>query len=164
MISIENNVRLACWLKFFSRWDGWVVALGGGIVLLGWSLGNEMLKRVLPGLVAMNPITALGFIVAGASLMCYWLAETKPMHKWKYGRAMAFLLVFVGTLKLIQYIAGWDLTFDQMLFPTQLQSDGTGFANQIAPNTAYNFILAGFAFGAATYSPVSEFRYFSRFV
>jgi hypothetical protein len=100
MILVENNIRLTYWLKSFSRWDGWLVALGGGIVLLGWSSGNEMLKRILPGLVAMNPVTALGFILAGTSLMCYWLAETKPAHKWEYGRVMAGILVAVGVLKI----------------------------------------------------------------
>lgn len=157
MVSIENNVRLAYWLKIFSRWDGWFVALGGGIVLLGWSFGNEMVKRILPGLVAMNPVTALGFILAGASLMCYWLAEIKPAHHWKYGRAMALVLIVIGALKLSQYITGWHLAFfDQMLFRTQLQNDGTGFANQIAPNTAYNFILAGLALWSLN-SPIRRF-------
>ena len=88
MVAIENDVRLTRWLKGFSRWDGWLVALGGGIVLLGWSLGNEMLMRILPGLVAMNPVTALGFILAGTSLAGYWLAETKPAYRWEFGRAM----------------------------------------------------------------------------
>ncbi len=114
-------------------------------MLLGWSLGNEVLKRILPGLVAMNPVTALGFILAGASLLCYWLAETKPAHKWESGRAMGGVLVVVGTLKLSEYILGWHLAFDQTLFQTQLQRDGTGFPNQIAPNTAFNFILSGLA-------------------
>jgi two-component system cell cycle sensor histidine kinase/response regulator CckA len=143
MVSIENNLRLVHWLKSFSRWDGWLVALGGGIVLLGWSFGNEMLKCILPGLVAMNPVTALGFILAGASLMCYWLAETKLAHKWKFGRAMACVLVVIGVLKLSEYIVGWHLAFDQILFQTQLQNDGTWFANQVAPNTAYNFLISG---------------------
>ena len=137
------------------------MALGGGIVLLGWSLGNEMLKRILPGLVAMNPFTALGFILAGASLMCYWLAETKPAHQWKYGRVMASALVVIGGLKIGEYVAGWHLTFDQMLFRTQLQNDGTGFTNQIAPNTAYNFILAGLALWSLN-SPARRFSRWSQ--
>jgi len=156
MVSIENNVRLTCRLKSFSRWDGWVVAFGGGIVLLGWSLGNEVLKRILPGLVAMNPVTALGFIIAGASLLCYWLAETRPAHKCEYGRALADVLVVIGTLKLGEYTFGWHLAFDQTLFRIQLQNDGTGFPNQIAPNTAFNFILSGLA-PRFLHSPVRRF-------
>lgn len=145
MVAVENDIRLTCWLKNFSRWDGWLVALGGGIVLLGWSLGNEMLMRILPGLVAMNPFTAMGFIAAGASLTCYWLAETKFAPMWQFGRVMGGALVIMGVLKLGGYLGVWHLGFDQMLFRTELQKDGTGFTNQIAPNTAFNFVLSGLA-------------------
>jgi two-component system cell cycle sensor histidine kinase/response regulator CckA len=158
MIAIENDVRLTRWLKGFSRWDGWLVALGGGIVLLGWSVGSEMLMRILPGLVAMNPVTALGFILAGGSLACYWLAETKPARQREYGRAMGGVLIVIGVFKLMGYIMGWHLGFDQMLFRAQLRNDGTGFTNQIAPNTALNFILGGFALWFL-HSPVRRFSY-----
>jgi len=156
MVSIENNARLTYRLKNFSRWDGWVVAFGGGIVLLGWSLGNEVLKRILPGLVAMNPVTALGFILAGASLLSYWLAEGKDTRHWEYGRALADILIVIGALKLGEYIFGWHLAFDQTLFRIQLQNDGTGFPNQIAPNTAFNFVLSGFAL-RFLHAPVRRF-------
>lgn len=142
---VENDVRLTCWLKGFSRWDGWVLAFGGSVVLLGWSLGNEMLMRILPGLVAMNPFTALGFIAAGISLACYWWGRTKSTHSGEIGRAMGYLLVIMGVLKLGGYIGAWHSHFDQTLFTAELQKDGTGFKNQIAPNTAFNFVLAGFA-------------------
>ena len=109
----------------------------------------------------MNPVTALGFILAGASLMCYWLAETKPAHKWKYGRAMAGVLFAIGVLKISEYIFNWHLAFDQIFFRTQLQNDGTGFANQIAPNTAYNFILSGLALWSLN-SPIRRFSRWSQ--
>lgn len=158
MVAIENDVRLTRWLKGFSRWDGWFVALGGGIVLLGWSLGNEMLMRILPGLVAMNPVTALGFILAGTSLACFWLAETKTAFMWGFGRAMGAVLIVIGVFKLTGYIMGWHLGFDQVLFRAHLRNDGTGFTNQIAPNTALNFILSGLALWFL-HSPVRRFSY-----
>ena len=45
MVAGENNVRSALRLERTSRWDGWSIALGGGIVLPGWLLENDMLKR-----------------------------------------------------------------------------------------------------------------------
>ncbi|HUA37116.1 MAG TPA: ATP-binding protein [Candidatus Sulfopaludibacter sp.] len=129
---------------------------GGGMVLLGWSLGNEVLMQILPGLVAMNPFTALGFIAAGISLACYWLGEAKSAHSEEIGRAMGYLLVIMGVLKLGGYLGVWHLHFDRMLFPGELQKDGTGFKNEIAPNTAFNFALSGLAL-CFLHSPVRGF-------
>jgi len=126
------------------------------MVLLGWSLGNEVLMQILPGLVAMNPFTALGFIAAGISLACYWLGEAKSAHSEEIGRAMGYLLVIMGVLKLGGYLGVWHLHFDRMLFPGELQKDGTGFKNEIAPNTAFNFALSGLAL-CFLHSPVRGF-------
>lgn len=50
-----------------------VLALGMS-VLLGWWVQNPLLMSGIPGLVAMNPVTAVGFILAGASL---WLLHAE---------------------------------------------------------------------------------------
>jgi two-component system, cell cycle sensor histidine kinase and response regulator CckA len=131
------------WLKSLSRWDGWLVATGGAVVFLGWCLGSEVLKRLLPGLVAMNPVTALGFIMAGLSLLCFGLPKNYARAGANLGRVLAGILAVIGTLKLSQYLFGWTVRFDQFFFREQLLADSTGFSNQIAPNTALNFILAG---------------------
>lgn len=56
-------------LKTVARVAGVVPDMVGCLVLAGWEFDVEVLKRILPGLVAMNPITALTFILAGISLM-----------------------------------------------------------------------------------------------
>ena len=40
------------------------VVIGGLLVLLGWSYGIEVLKRVQPGLTAMNPVTAICLVLS----------------------------------------------------------------------------------------------------
>lgn len=40
----------------------------GELVLIGWTFDIELLKRILPGFVAMNPLTAIGFILTGSAL------------------------------------------------------------------------------------------------
>jgi len=65
MSSLGNSVRLAHWLKIFSRWDGWLVAAGTGIILLGWAFENEMLKSIFPGLAILEkPYTVEQLLVA----------------------------------------------------------------------------------------------------
>ncbi|MGH7994447.1 MAG: ATP-binding protein, partial [Limisphaerales bacterium] len=94
--------------------------------------------------------------MAGTSLTCYWLAEAKTARTWPFGRAMGCLLVIMGVLKLGGYIGVWHSGFDQILFRGELQNDGTGFTNQIAPNTAFNFVLSGLALWFL-HSPAREF-------
>src|SRR5580692_4299461 len=135
---------LADWMKSASQWDGWILIFGGGIVLTGWCLGNDSLKRVIPGFVAMNPVTAISFIFAGISLLCFRQSENRSTPAIIAGRALAAFLVVVGALKLCGYEFGWRLPFDQVLFHEQIQRE-TGLPNQIAPNTAFNFLMGGLA-------------------
>ena len=64
----QANPRLIAWLKAFSQAAGVVVIAAGCLVLVGWMLDIEALKRIHPGLVAMNPATAVAFILAGLRL------------------------------------------------------------------------------------------------
>jgi two-component system cell cycle sensor histidine kinase/response regulator CckA len=57
---------------------------------------------------------------------------------------LAGFLITVGAVKLCAYEFGWRLPFDRLLFYDQIRRE-TGFPNQIAPNTAFNFFLAGLA-------------------
>ena len=131
-------------MKSTSQWDGWILIFGGGIVLTGWCLGNDSLKRIIPGFVAMNPVSAIGFVFAGISLLCFWRSENRSTHAVAIGRALAGFLAAMGTLKLCAYEFGWRIPFDQVLFHDQIRRE-TGFPNQIAPNTALNFLIAGLA-------------------
>jgi hypothetical protein len=139
----KNSVQLDKWLKNISQWDAEIVVFGGAAVLLGWLLENELLKRVIPGLVAMNPVSALGFIFAGTSLLCFWRSRHKEMFASYWGRLLASVLILIGGLKLIGYMTGWHFAFDQVLFGDQIRNDPATFKNQIAPNTAFNFLLTG---------------------
>lgn len=83
------------------RGAGALAALTGGLVLVGWALDVEVLKRILPGLVAMNPVTALAFVLAGASLLL--VGEGRGIVA---GRALALVVALVGLLKLVEVFSG----------------------------------------------------------
>ena len=135
-------VRLARWLKIFSQWDGWLLVFGGGTVLLGWILGNESLKRVFPRFVAMNPLTAIGFIIAGVALLLFWQSKKGSSLVRIGSRILAGILILFGALKLSEYCFGWHSFFDQIFFRNKT-NHGTVLANQIAPSTAFNFLISG---------------------
>lgn len=118
------------------------IAVAVGLsVLTGWIAGIEPLKRVFPGLVSMNPLTAIAFILAGASL---WLqGEDRSQKKRSLAQTLAALVITIGALRLLGYLLDWDRGPDQWLFRDRLQDDQSPFANRMAPNAALNFILLG---------------------
>lgn len=121
------------------------MAMGvGALVLVGWAIGNEFLKRILPGFVAMNPTTAMCFFAAGLAL---WLVLRQERSRTLKGmaKALAVLVFSVGTLKLIGLAADWPVAVDGFLFASKLSSGRDLLPNRMAPNTALNFILIGFS-------------------
>ena len=90
--------------------------------------------------------------MAGTSLLCFWHARENEKDS-TFGRILAGVLVGIGILKLGQYLFGWPIAFDEILFRSQLEGDPTGIPNQIAPNTAFNFVLGGSALWFLNGSP-----------
>ncbi len=44
--------------------------------MCGWIVGNDVLKSLVPGLVAMNPVTAVAFVLLGCR--CGFLSSRRP--------------------------------------------------------------------------------------
>ena len=111
----------------------------GWLVLLGWQLDLPILRSTLPGRVAMNPMTALTFMLAAGSL---WL-QVEPFADrrklWWAGRVAASLVLLVGLITLVGYVVGQNLGLDQLLFQSRLEG------NRIAPNTGLSLLLLGAA-------------------
>jgi hypothetical protein len=95
------------------------VALGAGLVLLAWALDIEGAMNILPALPKMMPNTALGLLLAAASL---WLLRVeRPQSSLQRlqrsaGRLSALAVTLLGLLTLVEYLSGWDLGIDQLLF------------------------------------------------
>jgi len=90
----------------------------------------------------MNPVTALCFVLSGISLLCFWQRGRIASISAVAGRIAATLMIGCAVIKLCTYLFGWQFHFDQFLFRHQIEHDG-GFINQIAPNTAFNFLVSG---------------------
>src|SRR5690349_5336181 len=98
----NTHARLAGWMRELSRVGAALVIAVGVSVLVGWSLHIDSLKRVFPDLIAMNPVTALCFILSGTALILLY-----PLHPTRKRRhaaeILAFLVLLVAIFKLIDY-------------------------------------------------------------
>ena len=103
------------------------------LVLIGWQFGIEALKTVLPNVVAMNPVTALLFILCGISL--YLIKEDSSIKKQQIGKYVGLAVAVIGIIRLTGI--NFDLALYDLLYRNSLLGD------KVAPNTALNFVLTG---------------------
>ncbi|MEO6808685.1 MAG: PAS domain-containing protein, partial [Isosphaeraceae bacterium] len=144
----DCDPRLKTWLMRFSRLSGVLVALIGVLVLIGWATGLTVLKSISNVIVAVNPLTAVCFILAGSSLRLWWLGRTRPGAK-PLARGLALAVVALGLLKLVDLFPGWDVGVDRWLFADSLEVAWEAQANRMAPNTAVGMLLIGLGLAVA---------------
>jgi PAS domain S-box-containing protein len=116
---------------------GAFAATAAASALLGWSLGDEGLKRIYPTFVAMNPATAVSLVAAGAALIFIRLSPV-------LSRTLAAVAAAVAAAKLFGLALKIEPGVDQILFPNSL-SGGGGPPSRMAPNTALAIGLLGLA-------------------
>lgn len=112
----------------------------GSMVLVGWLLGVEGLKRIMPGFVAMNPMTAVLFICSGISLL--FSIKPRPRSALRMsGKVVAIIVGAVAITKLLDIVLGYLPNVDEWLFTSKLSELPGQLPNRMAPNTALNFLL-----------------------
>src|ERR1019366_3855067 len=113
-----------------------VAVVVGAIVLVGWWLGIDVLKSIVPGHLTMKVNTAIGFILLGGGMLL----------RARGSRAAILPISVVLALSAVvgsQYLLGRDLGVDQWLFrelPGQL---GTVQPNRMAPATVVCLLTVG---------------------
>ncbi len=109
--------------------------------LVGWELDLPHLKSVVPGLIAMNPLTALCFLLVVASLAlgtCRLHAALRVVQA-----GCAAVVALSGLWCLGAYVLGRPAIVDQWLFSAQLQAASA--PSRMVPSTAFNFVCIGIA-------------------
>ena len=136
--------RIRNWPQIVSYLGSGASILVGFAVLLGWVFDLPALKSVVPGLVSMKANTALAFVLAGFSLL--FLKAIRP-NRWTQTLAQVFpaIVALIGLLTLSEYLFGWNLGIDQVLFREPPGAVGTSNPGRMAPATALNFTLLGLA-------------------
>jgi signal transduction histidine kinase len=122
-----------------------VLVAGLGIaVLTGWVTDTAVLKSFVPGLIEMKVNTAACFVLAGVSL---WVQAHPSTSRAALvvARLCAGAVLFLGTGSLCEWIFGWDLHIDQLLFTEPASAIYTSAPGRMAPNTAINFMCDSLA-------------------
>jgi PAS domain S-box-containing protein len=127
-----------------TRWSALIAALIGLAVLVGWTLEASWLKSLLPGTVYMKSNAALCLVLSALAL---WLLDGRkltPGGRWTV-LISAGISGLVGFATLIEYLTGWNLGLDQLLFREPAGVPATSHPNRMAPNAAAAFVLAAAA-------------------
>jgi len=112
----------------------------GAAVLVGWAFRVDLLRSVLPGQTAMNPLSAIAFILAGSALLAL-RRELVSRAAARAGRALAGAVLSIGALRLAGCVRALDTGIDRLLFDASLLQDVP--PNRMAANTALGFLLVG---------------------
>ncbi|HTL29612.1 MAG TPA: PAS domain S-box protein, partial [Tepidisphaeraceae bacterium] len=134
----RTHPRLETWMRYLSRIGAAIVIAVGLSVLIGWAREIDSLKRIFPGLIAMNPITAVCFIFSGSAL--WLLHDERSGGTSKHAADLCAFIVFVVTIfKLIDYAFAMETGIDKLLFRYRIERDI--IPNRMAPNTTVCFAL-----------------------
>jgi PAS domain S-box-containing protein len=121
-----------------------VIAIAA-IVLCGWEFNVGFLKQPFPHLAAMNPLTALLFILSGVSFLLL-SAKDQSNQKNLAGKILAFLVLFTALLRISTLFFDQNIPVDTILFRDRIIEDiSANIDVRMAMNAAFNFILTGSA-------------------
>jgi len=136
---MKNNPFLLSRLTLFYPITVILLALAA---TLGWIFDIEEFKKILPDAVSMNPISAVLFLCCAFVLLINFPVKRPKPLAWVFSS----LVVCISLAKVLSYLIPYQFGLDQFLFSSKLQNDTlNGIANEMAPNTAINFFLVGFA-------------------
>jgi PAS domain S-box-containing protein len=128
-----------------------IVIVVGCLVLIGWQLDLWWLKSVMPGAATMKANTAMCFLWAGISLKLQTRQRQTDLISrigtgcaTTLGCACAFAIMSIAFLTICEYIFGWNLGIDELLFrdPAALATSHPG---RMGINTAIGLSFTGAA-------------------
>jgi len=117
---------------------GFTIALLGAIVLAGWLTQSAALVQIIPTFAPMQYNEALGFLLAGVSLLA------TAAGKRTLTRVSATPLFVLAAITVAQYVTGLDFGIDDLLVEPFIATAAAHPA-RMAPTTAVGFALAAIA-------------------
>ncbi|MCG2613118.1 PAS domain S-box protein [Terrimonas sp. NA20] len=128
------------------RWSGYLnVGIGAiaALVLIGWNFDISLLKSLSTKTVAMNPTSAVCFVLA--SLSFFWRTRRQKTGKINLlAQLFAIIITAIAAIILINFLIDTGIRPDGILFNGAPENiSNTGSPNRMAPNTATCFLLTG---------------------
>jgi len=115
----------------------------GVLVLIGWIGDIDVFKQVVASSVAMNPATAVGFILLAPEALRLFVANTGSFIN-RACLLVTVIVIIAGAMKLSDLTLGTSFHIDQQLFPSKLALEAV-HPSRMAPNTAFCFFTLGWA-------------------
>jgi PAS domain S-box-containing protein len=164
-----------------ARLAAFIVAAVGGLILFAWQLASPELIEAFPGLTSMTPAAALGVIAAAIGLFCFTFRPIRPLARLigfalvvlgltilsqdlfgfnlgidqalVGGNNLAAGAVQTGELRMAPGITGLLIVFGLALLYAKQGGISSAFSQILALVMLAQvlIVLAGFAYGVATY-------------
>jgi PAS domain S-box-containing protein len=115
------------------------------LVLLGWLLDIDMLRRMGSPLVGMNPLTAICLLIGSTSFLLLRNNTSKTTRE-SFGMALAFLLLLLAGNRILGFASSIDLPVDTWLFAEKFQAlELPNRSGRMSFNNAFCFLLWAFS-------------------
>ena len=134
--AVGRRFRLA------ARLMGLLAVLIGAAVLAGWAADLPRLRSLSPHWVQMKANAATGLLIAGIAVTLTASRKPSPRQAHVIGLCAA-IVVAIGGLTFAEYVGGWDLHIDQLLFTEPPGALGTTAPGRMAFSTTLCLMLLG---------------------
>jgi len=130
---------------FFVVLSAWLTLVAGLVAFSGWVLDVAALKSMIPGAVQMKANTAIGLVLSALALMSLSATRSTRYRVSRYALAAAVSLL--GLLTLCQYLFGWQMHIDELLFRDNANAYNA-VPGRMSPFTAWAFLMLGMGLAA----------------
>ncbi len=129
-------------LQTFSEVSSVFIILVGVLFLIGWAFDIGILKAPGSNFPTIKSNTAFSFILIG---ICIWLLQEKRLNQRNLmiARILSIIVLLIGLFTLSEYITGFNLGIDQILFIESGGAFQTGALNRMSLVAALSLLLVG---------------------
>jgi len=114
----------------------------GSTILAGYAWGRLALAGFVPGYTVARPNAAVGLLLGATALLLLRPEGASRGRRWA-GRASAFLILLLGAADLSEYLFGWELGIDELLFGQAVWALPSPAPGRMSVLTAVSLVLLG---------------------